>query len=261
MPKNLSSRSKTRAGKWARRAATPVYLFVLIPWLWAQGAGYAGDTPDYRRAREAMVSRQIADRGVADKRVLAAMRAVPRHLFVPAAARSAAYGDHPLRIDDGQTISQPYIVAFMTEQLRLTGSERVLEIGTGSGYQAAVLSLVAAEIYSIEIKAGLHRLATAVLEELNFANVNTLFGDGYFGWKEQAPFDCIMITAAVDHVPPPLLAQLVDGGKMILPLGSPYNYFGQSLVLITKKGEDYEMREILPVRFVPMTGRALEKTR
>ena len=245
-------------GRWAGRAVALVFLIGLLTPSAAQGRGYQGDTANYKRARDAMVSKQIEARGVADSRVLDAMRSVPRHLFIPASSRSAAYDDHPLRIGEGQTISQPYIVAFMTEQLGLTGSERVLEIGTGSGYQAAVLSMVADEVYSSEMKEGLHLSSTAVLDELSFDNVRTLFGDGYFGWEQHAPFDCIMITAAVNHVPPPLLAQLEEGGKMILPLGSPYSYFGQALVLITKRGADFELREILPVRFVPMTGQALE---
>jgi protein-L-isoaspartate(D-aspartate) O-methyltransferase len=186
------------------------------------------------------------------------MRQVPRHLFVPKGAIGSAYNDHPLRIGEGQTISQPYIVAFMTELLQLQGSERVLEIGTGSGYQAAVLSEIVKEVYTIEIKEGLFRKAKETLRDLGYGNVVTRSGDGYFGWEEVAPFDCIMITAAVDHVPPPLLVQLVEGGRMVLPLGNPYSFFGQVLVLITKTGEDYKLREILPVRFVPMTGQALE---
>jgi protein-L-isoaspartate(D-aspartate) O-methyltransferase len=148
----------------------------------------------------------------------------------------------------------------MTEILELDGDESVWEIGTGSGYQAAVLSEIAAKIYTIEIKKVLHQRSTKLLKDLGYTNVKTRFGDGYFGWQEVAPFDAIMITAAVDHIPPPLLLQLKDGGKLILPLGSPYSYLGQILVLVTKTGEDFRLREILAVRFVPMTGKALEKS-
>ena len=212
----------------------------------------------FEKTREGMVRTQIATRGIRDAKVLAAMREVPRHLFVPKDAIGAAYNDHPLRIGEGQTISQPYIVAFMTEILDLQGSEKVLEIGTGSGYQAAVLSEIVRQVYTIEIKEGLFTKAEKRLKELGYDNVSASFGDGYFGWEKEAPFDCIMITAAVDHVPPPLLGQLVDGGRMVLPLGSPYSIFGQVLVLITKTGEDYRLKEILAVRFVPMTGQALK---
>jgi protein-L-isoaspartate(D-aspartate) O-methyltransferase len=149
----------------------------------------------------------------------------------------------------------------MTELLGLRGRERVLEIGTGSGYQAAVLSETAKEVYTIEIKKVLHERATRRLKELGYSNVQTRFGDGYFGWQRSAPFDGIMITAAVDHIPPPLLQQLEDGGRMVLPLGNPYSFFGQVLVVITKRGEDYTLREVLSVRFVPMTGEALEGAR
>ena len=241
--------------------AASVLQLVISMQLGAQDRDYPGDTLRFQQKRSAMVKKQIVARGVRDQKVIAAMRAVPRHLFIPDGSWSAAYGDHPLRIDEGQTISQPYIVAFMTEQLGLNGQERVLEIGTGSGYQAAVLSLMTKEVYSIEIKTRLHERATKTLQSLNFNNVRTIYGDGYYGSEEFAPFDCIMITAAVNHIPPPLLAQLTEGGRMILPLGSPYSYFGQALVLVTKQGEDYSMREILPVRFVPMTGKALERGR
>ena len=168
-----------------------------------------------------------------------------------------AYGDFPLPIDAGQTISQPYIVALMTELLELEPQQRILEIGTGSGYQAAVLSALVEEVYSMEIKEILHRQATERLQRLGYTNVRTRHGDGYFGWPEEAPFDGIIITASVDHVPPPLLKQLVDGGKIVLPLGHPFSF--QNLVVVTKDGQDVRLRQVTGVLFVPMTGKALEK--
>ncbi|UCG00210.1 MAG: protein-L-isoaspartate(D-aspartate) O-methyltransferase [Spirochaetaceae bacterium] len=210
-----------------------------------------------RQRRLDMVSRQIAARGVKDRAVLEAMRSVPRHLFVPESIRERAYDDSPLPIGEGQTISQPYIVALMTELLEVEPDHRILEIGTGSGYQAAVLSALVDQVFSIEIKELLHRRASQVLEQLEYGNVRTRYGDGYYGWEEEAPFDGIMITAAVDHVPPPLLRQLVDGGKLVLPLGHPFSY--QNLVVVTREGEDFRLRQIIGVLFVPMTGKALEK--
>jgi len=216
------------------------------------------DTPKYRQARKNMVKKQIKNRGISDKIVLNAMTEVPRHYFVPKNLISKAYADHPIPIGEGQTISQPYIVALMTESLNLTGSEHVLEIGTGSGYQAAVLAKTAKKVTSIEIKKKLYKRATKILNQTGCTNVQTLHGDGYFGWKKEAPFDCIMITAAVDHIPPPLLDQLKNGGRLILPLGNPLSY--QNLVLVTKKDDDYTVRQITGVLFVPMTGYALESS-
>ena len=205
--------------------------------------------------RDAMVSLQIAARGVSDERVLQAMRTVPRHRFVPERLSRSAYADHPLPIGEGQTISQPYIVALMTETLGVEEDDRVLEIGTGSAYQAAVLAELVAEVYSIEIRGPLAESAAALLEELEYANVQTQHADGYYGWPEAAPFDHIMITAAVDHVPPPLLEQLAVDGRLILPLGNPFAH--QSLVVVTKSEDGFRMQEILGVLFVPMTGTAL----
>ena len=207
------------------------------------------------QARNRMVSQQIEARGITSNFVLDAMRTVPRHAFVPESLRSRAYGDHPLPIGEGQTISQPYIVALMTESLQLKGDEKVLEIGTGSGYQAAVLSKITASVYSIEIKEKLQKKAAKTLEYMYPGKINTRAGDGYFGWEQAAPFDCIMITAAVDHIPPPLLNQLQNGGRLILPLGNPFSY--QNLVLVTKKGKDFTVKQITGVLFVPMTGKAL----
>lgn len=214
------------------------------------------DTPKYRQAREKMVKNQVKNRGVSDKLVLDAMMDVPRHYFVPKNLISQAYKDHPVPIGEGQTISQPYIVALMTENLKLTGGEHVLEIGTGSGYQAAILAKIAKKVTTIEIRKRLYEKATEILGKMGFTNIHTLHGDGYFGWERAAPFDCIIITAAVDHIPPPLLDQLKNGGRLILPLGNPLSY--QHLALVTKKDDDYTVRQITGVLFVPMTGYALK---
>ena len=215
------------------------------------------DTDEYQRLRKQMVAKQIKDRGVVDQKVLEAMGKIPRHMFVPESLRSQAYQDYPLAIGEGQTISQPYIVALMTENLGLSENHQVLEIGTGSGYQAAVLAEMVNEVYSIEIKEKLYQQSRNALKKTGYDDVKTRHGDGYFGWEEAAPFDAIMITASVDHIPPPLLAQLKDGGKLILPLGNPFSY--QHLTLVTKQGEDYNVRQIVGVLFVPMTGEALKK--
>ncbi|MEE8431688.1 MAG: protein-L-isoaspartate(D-aspartate) O-methyltransferase [Candidatus Desulfatibia sp.] len=214
-----------------------------------------GDTPKYQKARKKMVDYQIRRRGISNQKVLSAMALIPRHLFVPAELINKAYDDHPLPIGQGQTISQPYIVALMTESLQLKGGERVLEIGTGSGYQAAILAKTAKEVYTIEIKEKLFKKADKLLQSMDFNNVQIRRGDGYFGWAEAAPFDGIMITAAVDHIPPPLLKQLKDRGRLILPLGNPFSY--QNLSLVTKNKDDYSVRQITGVLFVPMTGQAL----
>lgn len=214
------------------------------------------DTAKYRQTREKMVLSQIRSRGISDNNVLKAMSQVLRHCFVPKELASQAYADHPLPIGEGQTISQPYIVALMTESLELKGHERILEIGTGSGYQAAILANVAKDVYTIEIKEKLFAKANRTLNSLGYTNIKTRHADGYFGWPEAAPFDCIMITASIDHVPPPLLKQLKDGGRLILPLGNPFSY--QNLSLVTKHGEDYTVKQITGVLFVPMTGYALD---
>ena len=219
-------------------------------------AGVIPDNPEFKAARENLVENYIAGHGIADPQVLAAMSSVPRHCFVPKRIVSKAYADTALPIGASQTISQPYVVALMTESLKLTGNHRVLEIGTGSGYQAAVLAKIVKEVYSIEIKEKLHHDSTRLLKALGFTNVKTRYGDGYFGWEEAAPFDAIMITAAINHVPPPLLKQLTEGGRLILPLGNPFSY--QNLTLITKTKGDYITKQITGVLFVPMTGHALE---
>jgi len=218
-----------------------------------------GDSPESERDRKKMVYRQIEKRGIKDKRVLSAMTSVPRHLFVPDRLSKRAYDDRPLPIGEGQTISQPYIVALMTEALQLDPNDHVLEIGTGSGYQAAVLAAISKNVTSIEIKAVLHRRTKALLERLKLTNIHTIHADGYFGYPAAAPYDAIMITAAVDHVPPPLLKQLKDGAKLILPLGNPFGY--QNLVIVEKKGKDYTTKTITGVLFVPLTGHALDEAR
>jgi protein-L-isoaspartate(D-aspartate) O-methyltransferase len=235
-----------------------VLLAVLLFFLLSTPAAVSWDEPQQmRRRRLDMVNRQIADRGIRDRDVLEAMRSVPRHLFVPESMQDRAYADSALPIDAGQTISQPYIVALMTELLELEPRQKILEIGTGSGYQAAVLSALVEEVFTIEIKELLYHRATARLEELGYGNAHTRHGDGYFGWEAEAPFDGIMITAAVDHVPPPLLEQLAEGGRIVLPLGHPFSF--QNLVVVTKTGEDFRLRQVTGVLFVPMTGKALEK--
>jgi len=204
--------------------------------------------------RAYMVASQIHARDVKDPNVLKAMRTVPRHAFIPARRQALAYLDHPLPIGEGQTISQPYIVAFMTEALKLDPNSKVLEIGTGSGYQAAVCAEISREVYTIEIVEALAKSAKECLKKLGYPNVFVRAGDGYFGWPEKAPFDAIIGTAAAGRVPPPLIEQLKPGGRMILPVESSSGF--QYLVLITKdeKGNLHE-KEVMPVLFVPMTGR------
>lgn len=217
----------------------------------------AEEAPQAAAARERMVREQIQARGIASPAVLGAMGGVPRHRFVPGDQIRSAYDDRPLPIGEGQTISQPYIVALMTDLLGLNPADKVLEVGTGSGYQAAILSFLGADVYTIEIKKLLYDKTNKLLKQNDYKSIKTRHGDGYFGWEEAAPFDAIMITAAVDHIPPPLIAQLKNGGRLVLPLGSPFGY--QNLVLVTKRGEDLEVRQITGVLFVPLTGRALEK--
>ena len=201
-----------------------------------------------------MVREQIAARDVADERVLVAMRSVPRHLFVPDEAVGEAYSDYPLSIGSGQTISQPYIVAYMSELLDVVETHKVLEIGTGSGYQAAVLSLLAGSVYSIEIMEELGRAAASRLQQLGYENVEVRIGNGYLGWPEEAPFDRIMLTAAPEVIPPALIEQLSPGGRLVAPVGPVYS--AQELVVVDKDASGkVESRAVLPVRFVPMVER------
>lgn len=208
---------------------------------------------DFAALRARMVEEQLTRRDITNQRVLAAMGTVPRHELVPESVRASAYEDTPLPIGHGQTISQPYIVAFMTQQLNPKPTERVLEIGAGSGYQAAVLSGLVAEVYTIEIVEPLAKRAESDLKRLGFKNVKVRAGDGYKGWAEAAPFDAIIVTCAPEHVPRPLVAQLKDGGRMIIPVGPSSD---QKLHLLEKKGTNVQQRVVLPVRFVPMTGAA-----
>ena len=219
------------------------------------------ETPDrFAAQREQMVVQTIEKRGIEDERVLAAMRAVPRHLFVPADLQGTAYADHPLPIGYGQTISQPYIVAWMTELLDLQEGARVLEIGTGSGYQAAVLSaLPGIEVYTIEIVPQLAQSARARLEQLGYTSVHAKQGDGYYGWPEHAPFDAIMVTAAPDHVPQPLIEQLATGGRLVVPIGPPGSYQTLWQFVKTDSG-DLQARNLGGVAFVPFTGEGIKQS-
>lgn len=217
--------------------------------------GAAADGPQDRRVaeRQQMVEAQLAARGIEDRRVLAALTSVPRHAFVTPEHEPDAYLDCPLPIGHGQTISQPYIVALMTEALELEPGDRVLEVGTGSGYQAAVLGVLCREVFTIEIVPELATRARRVLEELDQANVHVRTGDGYMGWPEEAPFDAVILTAAPDRVPTPLVEQLKPGGKLVLPVGE--TAYDQSLLRITKHDDGSTgVERLAPVRFVPMTG-------
>jgi protein-L-isoaspartate(D-aspartate) O-methyltransferase len=212
----------------------------------------------FRAARKEMVEHDLRGRGIRDARVLKVMGEVPRHLFVDERYRGEAYADHPLPIGEGQTISQPYVVALMTEALKLKPSDRVLEIGTGSGYQAAVLAGIVKEVYTVEIRKTLSDRATGRLRTLGYGNVTVRYGDGYFGWEGAAPFDAIIVTASANHIPPPLIKQLKEGGKLIIPLGSTIFY--QTLTLVTKKkGGELSVEQLGPVAFVPMTGETMKK--
>ncbi len=208
---------------------------------------------DFAAEREQMVRQQIALRGVTDARLLAAMRKLPRDQFVPAELRARSYTDQPLAIGHDQTISQPFIVAFMTETLRLQPTDRVLEIGTGSGYQAAILAELVAQVYTIEIVAPLGEEAKGTLQRLGYKNVHVKIGDGYLGWPEQAPFDAVIVTCAPERVPRPLIEQTREGGRIIIPVGAAGE---QNLYLYEKKEGQLKQRMVLPVRFVPMTGEA-----
>ncbi len=218
----------------------------------AAGPRHPSETPDQREARREMVTEQIAARGVRDERVLDAMRRVPRHEFVPAVERSLSYQDEPLPIGYAQTISQPYIVALMTELLGLEPSDRVLEIGTGSGYQAAILAELVSEVDTIEIVEPLAERAQSDLARLGYDNVHVRAGDGYQGWPERAPFDGIIVTAAAPSIPKPLLEQLKVGAHLVIPVGDA----DQDLLVVTRTESGFDERTEVPVRFVPMTGRA-----
>ncbi len=247
----MSERNMRRDEGYLLGAGLTVCLVMLMTACSAPG-GHSSEVQgrDWESRRAEMVRAQIEARGVKDSDVLDSMRAVPRHLFVPDVYRDAAYNDSPLPIGQGQTISQPYIVALMTELLEVGDGSRVLEIGTGSGYQAAVLAEMGVEVYSIEIKTKLCESAAATLEGLGYETAHVRCGDGYGGWPENAPFDGIIVTAAPDRIPDPLLDQLADGARMVIPVGEFY----QELKVITRNGDAFQERSVIPVRFVPMTG-------
>ncbi len=229
--------------------AQKIFLLSIVLFL----ASYLSAADPYIQKRQAMVENDIKGRGIKDKKVLEVMGRLPRHLFVDEGLRNRAYADYPLPIGEGQTISQPYVVALMTEALRLNPADKVLEIGTGSGYQAAVLSEIVKEVYTIEIRKSLADMAAKRLKYLGYMNVKVKYADGYFGWKEHAPFDAIIITAAANHIPPSLIKQLKDGGRLITPIGSTVYY--QTLTLVTKKKGGYlDVEQMGSVAFVPMIG-------
>ena len=226
--------------------------YVLFAAIAATGCGQQAPTAiDFAAQRQRMVDQQLKSRDVKDERVLAAMARVPREEFIPVDERPAAYEDSALPIGYDQTISQPYIVAFMTEQLRPQPSDRVLEIGSGSGYQAAILAEIVAEVYTIDIFEPLARAAEATLQRLRYKNVHVKVGDGYKGWAKKAPFDAVIVTCAPEKVPQPLVDQLKDGGRMVIPVGER---FAQQLYLLEKKNGQLKESITLPVRFVPMLG-------
>jgi protein-L-isoaspartate(D-aspartate) O-methyltransferase len=232
--------------------------FLILAAIAAGGCGQdAPPVSDFAAQRQQMVQRQLMTRGINDARVLAAMAKVPREEFVAPESRVASYEDGPLPIGYGQTISQPYIVAFMTEQLRPKPSDRVLEVGTGSGYQAAILAELVSEVYSIEIVEPLAKNAEAALQRLGYKNVHVKAGDGYKGWPEAGPFDAIIVTCAPDKVPQLLVDQLKDDGRMVIPVG---DRFAQELYLLEKKKGQLKQSATLPVRFVPMTSEAEKKS-
>ena len=223
---------------------------ITSPWACAASPPPAG-ADAFEGQREAMVAEQIESRGVHDPAILAAMRRVPRHRFVPQALRDLAYEDRPLPIGLDQTISQPYIVALLTELCRPRPGMKVLEVGTGSGYQAAVLAEIVGMVHTIEILPELGRRAGATLRELGYRNIEVLVGDGFEGWPSAAPYDAIVVTAAPSAIPPPLLDQLAVGGRLIIPVGA----MEQELLVVTKTEHGLERESVVPVRFVPMTGR------
>ncbi len=216
---------------------------------------FAEEDPGFVRARRDMIETQIKARGIKDERLLEAMFKVKRHLFVPANLQNLAYSDSPLPIGEKQTISQPYIVAIMTELLNLEGDEKVLEIGTGSGYQAAILAELAKEVYTIEILKPLADQSEKILNDLGYENITVKCGDGYRGWEEYASFDAIIVTCAPPYIPQPLLDQLAEGGRMVIPVGTLW----QELKLLEKINAQIKISSIIPVRFVPMTGKEVKK--
>jgi protein-L-isoaspartate(D-aspartate) O-methyltransferase len=241
----------------ATRALTicSIALLTTMPGLWTHGKEPAKNDPN-APARARMVERHLAERGIKDPRVLDAFRTVPRDRFLPEKTRRHAYDDESIPIGEGQTITPPFDVAFMTEALHPQPTDKVYEVGTGSGYQAAILSRLVKDVYSVEIKEPLGKRAAVVLKELGYNNVHTRVGDGYAGWPEAAPFDAIIVTCAPQLIPKPLVDQLKDGGRMVIPVGDRFN---QMVYLVTKKDGKLTRKELRPTLFVPMTGRALRE--
>lgn len=233
-----------RAG--ARRTLTAAAALAAV------AAVVAVQEPDFARMRREMVQTQLRARGIKDQAVLRAMAKVPRHEFVPESLRGEAYADRPLPIGEGQTISQPYIVALMTETARIKRGRQVLEIGTGSGYQAAVLAELTPKVYTIEILPSLAKRAAATLKRLGYRSVEVRTGDGYQGWKEHAPFQAIIVTCAPEHIPQPLVEQLAEGGRMVIPVGEQDAPQGQQLLLVEKHNGKVKVSSIAPVLFVPL---------
>ncbi|UCH63805.1 MAG: protein-L-isoaspartate(D-aspartate) O-methyltransferase [Fidelibacterota bacterium] len=233
-----------------------IVLLALIVWpaSWKSEAApiRPPEQEEFARQRDAMVTRQIARRGVDDPGVLAAMRAIPRHRFVPTDEVRRAYNDSPLPIGYGQTISQPFIVAYMCQMARLDSTSRVLEVGTGSGYHASVMAQIADTVYTMEIVPQLADRARKTIASLRYNNIVTRMADGYYGWPDAAPFDAIVVTAAPEHIPPPLVQQLAEGGRMVIPVGHPF--LTQYLVLVEKRDGRVRSQQLMPVRFVPFTG-------
>lgn len=230
---------------------TGIFTYVIVLLLTAILPGLSGQNINFEMERKHMVNTQIRARGIDEQPVLDAMLKVPRHLFIPDYLINQAYRDGPLPIGYGQTISQPYIVAYMTSALKLKKTDKVLEIGTGSGYQAAVLAEIVDSVFTVEIVPELAERAEKLLKQLGYKNVWVKSGDGYFGWEEHAPYDKIIVTAAPEEVPQPLIDQLKEGGRMIIPVGGVYSY--QYLVLVEKKKGQVIEKTMLPVRFVPFT--------
>jgi len=248
-------------GRWKKNPAMTLLglllLFLVLAMFHVTGKQVSAaqqDDAQFLSLRRAMVHDQIIQRGIEDRSVIQAMISAPRHHFVPKGRISSAYDDTPLPIGYGQTISQPYIVAYMTEVLNLKKESRVLEVGTGSGYQAAILSPLVKKVYTIEIIKELSRAATTRLKKLGYNNIEVAIGDGYYGWADHAPFDAIIVTAAAGHIPPPMLKQLKNGGRLVIPVGGAFMV--QNLVLIVKDNEGkITTQNLMPVRFVPLTGK------
>ena len=232
-------------------------LVLLAPAVIFTESAYSQQADPFAAARKKMIERDLKNRDIADVAVLQAMADVPRHRFVPSSLQEQAYADCPLPIGHGQTISQPYVVAFMTQMLEVRAEDKVLEIGTGCGYQAAVLARLSKQVYTIEIVKPLADESRKLLEELGYKNIFIKAGDGFEGWPEHAPFDKIILTCAVKEIPPALIEQLKEGGRIIAPIGAPGTV--QQLIIATKQAGKLKHRGVLPVRFVPMTGKALEK--